>query len=188
MDSQQFSSDNWHREAQTLAIRNNIRLRRWGMRVTVYDDPVGANNGDYVLTYGLTSTNHQDNNNWLLVAAIGATWGGGGGGSLDRVVVATAGGVITLAMDAKQQRQFIGDTDITAPKTWAVTGSDPFDFQFEFVLDGLHAQTMPANFFMNDALWNDATKVWDPLDVGQYLATATFDGTNWVLSINGPII
>ena len=156
------------------------------MRVTVYDD--GVSSGDYVLSYGLASTNRQDNNNWLLVAAIGASWGGAAGVGLDRVVVATGGALITLAMAAKQQRQFIGNAAIAAPKTWAVTGTDPFNFQFEFELSGLHAQTMPANFFMNDALWDDATKTWTPLDVGQYLSSATFDGTNWTLSINGPII
>lgn len=69
-----FTSDNWHRDARSIAQRNGIRTRRWGMRVTVY---LGGSAGDYVLSYGLASTNIQDNNNWLLVANIGATWGGG---------------------------------------------------------------------------------------------------------------
>ncbi|HMG94349.1 MAG TPA: hypothetical protein VK589_30020 [Chryseolinea sp.] len=74
----QFNSDNWHRSARSVAERNAIRTRRWGMRVTVY---LTGSSGDYVLSYNLASTNLQDNNNWLKVADIGETWGGGGGGS-----------------------------------------------------------------------------------------------------------
>lgn len=76
-----FQKDNWHREAETIAVRNMIRTRRWGMRVTVYDDPTPSNNGDWVLSYDLDDTDRQNNDNWLKVADIGQTWGGGGGGS-----------------------------------------------------------------------------------------------------------
>ena len=67
--------DNWHLEKGTVAERNLIKTRRWGMRVTVYAD--GGSNGEYVLSPGLVNLNRQDNSNWLLVAAPGATWGGG---------------------------------------------------------------------------------------------------------------
>lgn len=73
-----FNKDNWHRQASSIAIRNAIRTRRWGMRVTVY---TGGSAGDYVLSYGLVNTNIQSNSNWLKVADIGETWGGGGGGA-----------------------------------------------------------------------------------------------------------
>lgn len=78
MGSGKMEKDVWHREALTLALRNAILLRRWGMRVTVYDDPTPANNGDWVLSYNLVSTVKSDNANWLKVADIGVTWGGGG--------------------------------------------------------------------------------------------------------------
>lgn len=71
-----FQSDNWHREAPSITVRNNVRTRRWGMRVTVY---LGVNAGDYVLSYGLNSTDLQDNANWLKVADIGQLWGGTSG-------------------------------------------------------------------------------------------------------------
>lgn len=77
----QFTADEWHKEALDVTVRNSVQPRRWGMRVTVYNDPTPANNGDYVLSYGEANTNRQDNANWLKVADIGATWGGGGGGS-----------------------------------------------------------------------------------------------------------
>lgn len=85
-----FSKDNWHRQAASIAIRNSIRARRWGMRVTVY---TGGSAGDYVLSYGLVDTNLQNNANWLLVAAIGATWGGGGGSSTPVVEYFTGDGI-----------------------------------------------------------------------------------------------
>jgi hypothetical protein len=75
-----FSVDNWHREATTIAKRNAIKTRRWGMRVTVYDAVDPLDDGDWVLSPGLVNTNRQSNDNWLKVADIGATWGGGGGG------------------------------------------------------------------------------------------------------------
>lgn len=82
MGAGELQKDVWHREAATIARRNGIQLRRWGMRVTVYDDSNPANNGDWVLSYGLASTNRKDNSNWLKVADIGATWGiPSGGGS-----------------------------------------------------------------------------------------------------------
>lgn len=73
----QFTKDNWHREATTLAVRNGIKTRRWGMRVTVYADPTPANNGEWVLEYNQVNTNRQSNLNWLKVANIGQVWGGG---------------------------------------------------------------------------------------------------------------
>ena len=85
-----FSKDNWHRQAASIAIRNSIRSRRWGMRVTVY---TGGSAGDYVLSYGLVDTNLQNNANWLKVADIGETWGGGGGASTPENEYFTGDGV-----------------------------------------------------------------------------------------------
>lgn len=80
MYNKQFNADNWHRDAKSIAIRNSIRERRWGMRVTVFTNPIDPTLiGDYVLEYNQASTSLQDNANWLKVADIGATWGGGGG-------------------------------------------------------------------------------------------------------------
>lgn len=83
-----FQVDNWHHGVNSLSRRNGIKTRRWGMRVTIY---TGADAGEWVLTYGQSSTNLQDNGNWLKVADIGQTWGGGGGG----VNIYNADGVVT---------------------------------------------------------------------------------------------
>lgn len=52
----------------TLALMQAIPIwyRAWGMEVRVYNDSTSSNNGKYVLTYGNTSTNLNDNGNWVL--------------------------------------------------------------------------------------------------------------------------
>jgi hypothetical protein len=92
----QFTSDQWHHEAEDIARRNGIRSRRWGMRVTVYDDPTPANNGDYVLSYNLANTNRQSNSNWQKVADIGETWGGGGSVNTFGNGLTETGGLVQL--------------------------------------------------------------------------------------------
>lgn len=94
MGAGELQKDVWHREAETIARRNGIQLRRWGMRVTVYNDSDPANNGEWVLSYDLASTNRKDNDNWLKVADIGATWDGGG--NTFKLPLYDDGGVVQL--------------------------------------------------------------------------------------------
>jgi hypothetical protein len=106
--------------------------------------------------------------------------------NVDQGVVATASSTLTLDMSDFAQRIFKGDATITGPKTWALSNSTnalsiP---SFVFTLSGLHAQTMPSNFKMSDARWNSSTKVWTPLDAGQYNASLVYDGSSWLLTID----
>lgn len=106
--------------------------------------------------------------------------------NVDQGTVATAGATLTLDMNDFAERIFKGDSSIAAPKTWALSNSgNALNIpSFIFTLSGLHAQTMPSNFKMSDARWNSGTKVWTPLDAGQYNAKAVFDGTSWLLTID----
>jgi hypothetical protein len=63
-----FGKDIWHKEVLTLALRNKVSPRRWGMLVTVYADLTPANNNTWILVYNLASTNKADNNNWQTLA------------------------------------------------------------------------------------------------------------------------
>lgn len=74
----QVHSDQWHKSVKSLALLYKVNPRRWGMRATVY---LGTDAGDYVMSYGLNSTQLSDNANWLKVADIGAAWGTGGAGA-----------------------------------------------------------------------------------------------------------
>lgn len=131
-----FHVDNWHHGVASIARRNGIKTRRWGMRVTVY---TGANSGDYVLSYGLSSEDIQDNDNWLKVADIGETWGGGGGGvniynsdgtlEGDRLV---DGDGYTLSFsnlsnfEVNSQAVFVGGSDDSDPKLQLDMSADNF--------------------------------------------------------------
>jgi hypothetical protein len=179
------SKDVWHRERETLAQLYLTFPRRWGMRVTVYND--GGNSGDYVLSYGLSNTDKNDNANWLKVANIGVVWGTGGGATgWDRLAVDVSLPNLALDMGSRQQREFTPSGIITAPKTWVISnGGSAFEFRMIFELDAAHAQTMPADFQMTDPMFNPATQVWTPLDPGVYEAYAVYNGTNWFLTITG---
>lgn len=106
--------------------------------------------------------------------------------NVDQGTVVTAGATLTLDMSNFAERIFKGDATVTGPKTWALSNSaNALNIpSFIFTLSGLHAQTMPSNFKMSDARWNSSTKVWTPLDAGQYNAKAVFDGTSWLLTID----
>ncbi len=113
--------------------------------------------------------------------------GSGGGSTLTLTQVNTAINPLVLNMGGEVVRDFVGNAVIAAPKTWSLSNdTDALEFKFNFEISGLHAMTMPADFIMSDALWNDATKKWQPLDIGTYQASAAFNGTNWILSIVGP--
>lgn len=58
--------DTTHVEVATLALRNAypVGLRKWGMRITVTDDPTPANNQTYLLTKGLVDSDKSNNNNF----------------------------------------------------------------------------------------------------------------------------
>lgn len=111
------------------------------------------------------------------------------GDTLARASVSTIPDPIVLNMAGAAQKNFVGSADITEAKTWQLANAARGQqFFLNFVLDGLYAQTFPANFVMSDALWDDATKTWTPFDAGEYQAQAIYNGTNWVLSIVGVYI
>ena len=106
---------------------------------------------------------------------------------LDTASVSTASGTITLNLNSQIQRIFTPSADIGAIKTWALSNAtNGLRIEFSFNLTGLYAQTFPSNFVMSDARWNTSTQEWTPLDTGEYLAKATYNGTNWRLTIEGP--
>jgi len=103
----------------------------------------------------------------------------------NRAQVNTSGN-ITLDMLNRQLREFNPSAAIAAPKTWILeNASKAFEFRYRFTLSGLHVQTMPANFRMTDPMFNTSNQQWTPLDIGEYEAHGTFDGTNWNLTIVG---
>jgi len=109
---------------------------------------------------------------------------------LDSAIVSTTGGTITLDMNNQSERMFRGSANIGAIKTWALSNNTPSIFipSVKFTMTTTDDQTFPSTFKMVifDANWNDSTKKWSPPAVGTYEMSATFDGTNWLMKIQGP--
>jgi hypothetical protein len=178
--------DRWHIAVRTIAQRNAVNPRRWGMRVTVYDDPTPANNTDYYLVYNLASTRLSDNNNWQALAAYI------GGDTLTRVQVDTSGDPVILNMANVTQRVFFGTPPIEANTSFELADdANALVFWFTFLCDQNIQIQMPASFNMDaaDAQWDGNTKIWTALGVGptQYLLTAVYATTDtWMVTISGP--
>lgn len=109
---------------------------------------------------------------------------------IDAVTVSTASAIITLDLNNQTQRMFRGSASIGAIKTWALSNDTAALFipSVKFTMTTTNDQTFPATFKMAtfDANWNSATKKWTPPDVGTYEMSATFDGANWLMKIQGP--
>ncbi len=106
---------------------------------------------------------------------------------LNSANVVTTGGTITLDLNNQIQRIFTPSNDIGGIKTWALSNAgNGLRIEFSFNLTSLVVQTFPSNFVMSDARWITASNTWTPLDLGEYLAKATYNGTNWRLTIEGP--
>jgi len=87
-----IQADEWPKQVNTVALRNKVYPRRWGMQVTVIVDTTPANNTTWVLVYNLVDTNKNNNANWQTLADYAGGGGGGGTNSLD-VDVTSAGNV-----------------------------------------------------------------------------------------------
>ncbi len=92
MASGQLVKDIWPLERATVLLRNRVVLRRWGMQVTVTDDPTSANNTTWVLVKGLSSDDKKDNANWQTITDYA---GGGGGGATTPKTAVFAGNAVT---------------------------------------------------------------------------------------------
>lgn len=112
------------------------------------------------------------------------------GSLLDSVIVSTAGSAITLDMNNQAQRMFKGSASIGAIKTWILANETAAIFipSVKFTMTTTDDQTFPSTFKMVtfDPNWNDSTKKWTPPSTGTYEMSATFDGTNWLMKIQGP--
>jgi hypothetical protein len=69
--------DEWPKQVNTVALRNQVYPRRWGMMVTVIIDATTTNNTTWVLVYNLVDTNKNNNANWQTLA----DYAGGGTGT-----------------------------------------------------------------------------------------------------------
>jgi hypothetical protein len=179
--------DRWHVSVRTIAQRNAVNPRRWGMRVTVYEDPTPANNTDYFLVYNLASTRLSDNNNWQAIAAYI-----NGLDTLSDVEVDTSGDPVTLNMANFKQRVFFGSVPIQANTSLVMSqDGNALMYWFTFLCDQNIEIQMPADFKMvfADSQWDPDTKIWTALGVGptEYVMKAVYGIDAWMITIEGPM-
>jgi hypothetical protein len=109
--------------------------------------------------------------------------------NIDRVTVATSG-AITLNMNSKVARQFIGDLNISGSKTWSITNiTNAVHLIFMFGISAGSAQTLPTGgkYFGDPSnLLDISGDVWTPSLDGNYIFRGNYDGTNWWWTIVGP--
>lgn len=111
---------------------------------------------------------------------------GGTGSSMTEVTTDDSASPVILDMSNTQERLFVGSPAIGGARTIEMANiAGALRFSFFFNLSGLFALTLPSNFILNDARWNNGTKVWTPLDSGNYKMTGVYDGTNWWIDIVG---
>jgi hypothetical protein len=91
-----------------------------------------------------------------------------------------------------QELTLNSESSITGPRTWSIIneGIDSARVVFYFQLDGLHVQSMPANFLMPSwvANWDSSAKTWTPTEIGKYKAIMQAFAGDWLLTIEGPFV
>lgn len=114
------------------------------------------------------------------------------GSGLIRATIVTTANPIVIDMQSLGEIMFVSSASIGAPKTWIITniGSALFIPSLIFTMTTLDIQSFPANFKMLsfDANWNSSNQQWTPPDVGNYEMSATFDGTFWLMKIQGQFV
>lgn len=110
---------------------------------------------------------------------------GASSGRIDLVDVDGSGANINLPMLSKSERTFVINPVINGTRTWQVTGNNARKINASFAVNGLHAQTLPADWIVYtvSGIWDGVA--FTPSDIGRYQIDATWNGTNWEAIISG---
>lgn len=146
---------------------------------------------DDVVTYGGKIWQSLQNANEGNIPTEGAWWTDitGDVAEVSIQLVNPAAGVVLNFLGGVEQI-FKTSSNITAPKNWSLlnnTAARKFTAFFT-ISGGLHAQTLPAIFYVRSSLGGPdprmAGAVWTPIEEGYYKMDGVFDGTNWWITIN----
>lgn len=102
----------------------------------------------------------------------------------------TTAAPIEMDMGGLVEVMFKGSANIGSAKVWNITNvvSALHIPSVKFTMTTTNIQSFPSNFKMAKfvADWDDATKQWTPPDTGIYEMSATYDGVDWLMKIQGP--
>lgn len=114
---------------------------------------------------------------------LGETYSATGAETLSQVD--TSGAAIALDLGYQVKKVLNSSDTIAAPAVVSVINDAPsLEFTWSFPIDAGVALTLPPDFVMSDPFF--AGGVWTPLDAGNYCMTGKYDGTNWIIDIEGP--
>jgi len=96
---------------------------------------------------------------------------------------------IALDFSNKAEVIFVASAPIGTNKSWQlINNANATKAYILFTITGAapetYAQTFPNNFKMNNPDW-DKNNAWTPYQIGDYKATAIYDGVNWWMDIDG---
>lgn len=131
------------------------------------------------------STNIETETNagkWIAIS-------GGGSGSSEQIeVVNTKPETIIFDLKNATQKLFRGSDNIDGQRIWNLINDErAVEWKFFFTMAGLFPQIMPDNIKMSTPLFDKVTKTWQPMDIGEYEAAASYDGLGALkIDIYGP--
>lgn len=107
--------------------------------------------------------------------------------SLERVTVSTAGSTITMDMNGRRHRKFVGSASFSTPKTIALSNDTAIEeIIFFFSVTDVNAElTMPSSFVMSDINFDGS--IWTPPATGKFMLGGSYDGTEIGVFIAGPL-
>jgi hypothetical protein len=107
----------------------------------------------------------------------------------DAQSISSAAAVILTMRFRKYLQVFNIAPLIAASRVWSVTQVSTLGFfKARFTITAGFDQTFPADWKLSDANYERvAANKWTPSDDGEYEMEGTYNGTDWVIKIFGPI-
>lgn len=154
--------------------------------VIVYYDINGDGTG--MDLFKLTEATRPFNSTNFLTELAAGSWQKLGGPVSSQFSAAAA----PLVLDLKHNKEaiFVASAAIGVAKTWTLANKTLGQkIIMLFNISAVADQDFSTDDFKMEKIsgdWNSATSKWTPPDTGDYEAVARWNGTNWLMKINGP--